>query len=378
MPIGVIRIIGKPAADDQTIDVLLQPSAGQFDGHWPKAESHASRLLWKNLTASLTPPRLAEIDPNNWFAQLREGQSEYLSYHGAGDRCLVYDLEVPFKMPIKVTGEGPTYGVSNTSPYTLHNLEFYKPTDSGWQTALLPELKSTQPHPATNPGASPTNPSDHHAPTTAEIRTVFVSPTSRPVRTPAALRRSAHPEERQVASSSATRPATRPAVASASTQPATNPSVSFILATAASTAMPVAAWKDRLAATGLAPIDTNLILSILQTQGPSGKRLIAIAQLSRDDLYRLIPEDVVPVPRKTVRVGLVIFRNIDPGIQKEVNHLIAQLGDDDWNKRQAASKALAGLGRAAQPQLEAATKSKDMEIVFRAEKLLHDLKQSSP
>jgi hypothetical protein len=84
------------------------------------------------------------------------------------------------------------------------------------------------------------------------------------------------------------------------------------------------------------------------------------------------------VPRKTVRGGLVMLRNVDPCIGKEGDVRIAQLGVEEWDERQAASKALADLGRAAQPQLEAATKNKDLEIAFRAEKLLHDLKQPSP
>lgn len=156
------------------------------------------------------------------------------------------------------------------------------------------------------------------------------------------------------------------------------PSETIVLHGTDAKSIPLDAWKDRIAATGLAPVDTDLILSILQNQASDKKRMTAIAQLDRDDLDRLIPEDVVPTPRKTVRVGLVVLKNIDPSILKEVDQLITQLGDTDWNKREAATKALAELGRAAEPQLQSATKNKDVEIAFRAEKLVKAIKSGNP
>jgi hypothetical protein len=366
MPIGVIRLLGKvPTDDKQKIDILLEMKSGQFNGHWPKAESRSTRLLWKDMTASPTPPRMGEVDPKSWYKKIRDGESNYLSFNGSGDRALVYDAEIPFKMPIKVTGEGPAYKISNTSEYTLRNLEFYKPTDSGWQVGTLAELKATQPRPATKPAAttqSTTMAATRRSPTEAEVKAVFAdgekpAPTSRP----------------RIKLGASSRASTRSST-QASTAPTSQPAIGITLTATDSKTMPVTAWKDRLAASGLAPVDTDLILSILQAQAGDSKRMTAVAQLDREDLDRLIPEDVVPTPRKTVRVGLVILKNIDPTILKEVDQLIAQLGDVDWNKRQAAQKALSELGRAAEPQLQTATKNKDMEIVYRAEKLLQAIK----
>ncbi len=365
MPIGVIRLLGNvPTDDKQKIDILLEMKSGQFNGHWPKAESKSTRLLWKDMSATTTPPRMGEVDPKSWYKKIRDGESNYLSFNGSGDRALVYDAEIPFKMPIKVTGEGTTYKVSNTSEYTLRNLEFYKPTDSGWQVGTLAELKASQARPATKPATTQatTMAATRRSPSAADLKTVFADgekppPASRPQpRTGAASRAS-------------TRSSTQ-----ASTAPTSQPAVGFALSATDSKTMPVTGWKHRLAASGLTPVDTDLILSILQAQDGDSKRMTAVAQLDREDLDRLIPEDVVPTPRKTVRVGLVILKNIDPTILKEVDQLIAQLGDVDWNKRQTAQKALSELGRAAEPQLQTATKNKDMEIVYRAEKLLQVIK----
>jgi hypothetical protein len=85
---------------------------------------------------------------------------------------------------------------------------------------------------------------------------------------------------------------------------------------------------------------------------------------------RILPLEIVPQPRKVTRVGLVIIRNIDPAIMQEIDQLITQLGDDDWNKREAAEKRLRELGLAAKPKLEQAVKNKDLEIVYRAERLM--------
>jgi hypothetical protein len=71
-----------------------------------------------------------------------------------------------------------------------------------------------------------------------------------------------------------------------------------------------------------------------------------------------------------VRVGLVIARNLDPAVGDEVDQLIKQLASSDWEQRELASKQLAELGPAARPKLQAALQQKDLEVVWRAERLL--------
>jgi hypothetical protein len=92
--------------------------------------------------------------------------------------------------------------------------------------------------------------------------------------------------------------------------------------------------------------------------------------LNQERMDELLPEEVVPVPAKSVRVGIVIVRNIDPEINKEIAVLIKQLGDEEWSKREEAQKKLVTFGRAAKSALDKAAKDKDMEIVWRAEAVL--------
>ncbi len=135
----------------------------------------------------------------------------------------------------------------------------------------------------------------------------------------------------------------------------------------------LAAWKDRLAATGLPPTDSNLIQAILAKYALDPGQLTAVYMLDQKQMDDLIPEEVVPTPVKTVRVGLVIVRNIDPSINEEITALITQLGDDEWSKREEAQKKLATFGHAARSAIEKASHSKDMEVVWRSEAILHEI-----
>jgi len=71
-----------------------------------------------------------------------------------------------------------------------------------------------------------------------------------------------------------------------------------------------------------------------------------------------------------VHVGIVIVKNADPTLGNDIDDLIAQLGDPVWSKREAATEALQQMGTLALPKLREAAKSKDVEIAWRAEKLI--------
>ena len=62
----------------------------------------------------------------------------------------------------------------------------------------------------------------------------------------------------------------------------------------------------------------------------------------------------------------------------EAAKLVQQLGAEDFDRREAAQKALAKLGKRALAQIEAGVKSKDAEIATRCEQLLATLKGAPP
>ena len=60
-------------------------------------------------------------------------------------------------------------------------------------------------------------------------------------------------------------------------------------------------------------------------------------------------------------------------LEKRIAELIKQLGDDEWEKREAAQAELSKIGEAARKQLEEAKKNTDEEIALRAGQLLEEL-----
>jgi hypothetical protein len=158
----------------------------------------------------------------------------------------------------------------------------------------------------------------------------------------------------------------------ASTQPVPGASTASVAADTApgKPAEVLGGWGKRLAAEGFAPADVQQVLRILERHALDARRMTVAYRLDPAELDRLLPLEVTPAPRKTVRVGIVIARNVDPAVGDEIDQLIAQLGDADWDKREAATKQLAELSQAARPKLQAALQQKDMEVVWRAERLL--------
>jgi len=263
------------------------------------------------------------------------------------DRMLVYDAEIPYALPLKVQADSAApfgYLISNTGEQPIHDLELYKPADGGCRTAFMQELAAAKP-PATKPATGPTTrPEDAFS----------AAPSTSP----------------------ASAPSTRPTTLAASTQPV-GQKISLELRNSKPADLIAANWKSRLAALGLTSMDHELICAILARHGVDAKHLTAIYRLDAAALDQILPLEVVPAPRKTVRVGLVIAKDIDPAIAQEITALVKQLGDDDWNAREAASKQLALLGSSAKPQLETAIKSNDPEIATRAERLMAALNKAA-
>ena len=368
-PVGVIRLVGGAGDDGTKVDVLLQLTGGRFLGQWPKGKSRADRQLWEAYELkSAAGPGLKELSSGHWFNALREVGSHYLQRGRAGDRFLLYDAELNYPLPLRVTvADAAGYVLSNSGGAALHDVTVFRPAEGGWVTGSLPTIgagkgvppasgPSTRPAsgPATQPGlsrASPRPATRAAAPPAAAPEALFVDgPGAAPARRPA------------------TSPSTSPAI-----QPAGTPTTAALKVEAkpAAAADALAAWRERLTREGFAEGDVRTILRILERHALDKRRLTAVYRLDPAEMDRLLPLEVTPTPRKTVRVGLVVARSIDPSVANEVDQLIAQLGHAEWEQREAASKQLAELGAAAKPKLEAALKQKDMEVVWRAEKLLH-------
>jgi hypothetical protein len=325
-PIGVIRLYGRA---DTAVDVSLQIPNGKVMAAWPKARTKSNRLLWPNLNLSTIPPATSAmeeqtepeaLDANSWLNDLRHERSDWLRGEDSLERFLAYDLELNYTSPLTIGGGGPdlSYQLTNQSLRPMRELNLYKPDGNGWRHTEIDQLGESIA--ATKPAA------------TTQTAASRSAATSQPAKATVHITLDGSP----------------------STQPAEV----------------VGSWKARLMDDGLAASDADIILRILEKQALDPKRLTAVYELDGAEMDRLLPLEVLPEPSKMVRVGLVILKDADPGVASEIDELIAQLGDDQWSTRDAAYQTLAKLGKAAKSQLEKAQKSHDMEVVWRAERLL--------
>jgi len=106
--------------------------------------------------------------------------------------------------------------------------------------------------------------------------------------------------------------------------------------------------------------------------------LVVLAHLSREAIDDAVIVEVFPPPRKLIRTALVVVHGIDPRLQDRAKNYVKQLGDESFKVREAAEARLLELGPVSVPSLEDALKEKDLEVVFRAERILLKLNRPVP
>jgi hypothetical protein len=117
--------------------------------------------------------------------------------------------------------------------------------------------------------------------------------------------------------------------------------------------------------------------------------LLACACLVEPRAFSATPENVA-ADQATLRAAgvgtdgpaLVTFlrkRTLGEKDRERIDALIKQLGSDDFEEREKASRALVDIGPAARAQLQPATRDKDLEVSRRARRALDEIgKSSSP
>jgi hypothetical protein len=138
------------------------------------------------------------------------------------------------------------------------------------------------------------------------------------------------------------------------------------------------ALARRLIVQGLREESVHILLDQYgQTLFEPGE-LIVLAHLSRPAIDEVVILDVFPSPKKLVRTALLVVHGVDPRLQDRARTLVLQLGDQSPKIRESAEAKLGELGPVAVPALEDALINKDVEIVFRAERLLMRLNRPVP
>jgi len=159
----------------------------------------------------------------------------------------------------------------------------------------------------------------------------------------------------------ASQPATAPAISTTSAfRPGRRPArpadtaLTFAPITGDDAAL-LSPWKAALSDAGVLPGDVDTVVSILRERGLAERWMTVIYRLDPPSSTGCLPLEIVPTPRKVVRVGLVIVRGLDPSINEEIDRLITQCGDPDYAKRKAATADLIALGQPAKTKVERAT-----------------------
>jgi hypothetical protein len=138
------------------------------------------------------------------------------------------------------------------------------------------------------------------------------------------------------------------------------------------------AYARRLASQGMR---TEVVQTYLDQYGTAlfePKGLIVLAHMNREAIDEVVLLDVFPAPKKLSRMAVVVSHGVDPRLQDQARVLIKQLGDAAPKAREAAEAQLFEMGPVAVPVLEDALREKDIEVVFRAERILMRLNRQVP
>jgi hypothetical protein len=394
-PVGVIRLLGKGGEDD-SIDVLLQVPNGRFLQHWPQGKPKNNRQLWEKISLKAGPLQPVPADAGSWFETLRRsgdaGAASVMSTQRWTERFLMYDVEFPYPnvLKVKAVGSGKDaaagkYQLANTGAWPMRDVEVYAPASGGWLVSGLKELPSSKPPATTQKGGSAATPEKVTAPPgpgTDALKHIFADAIGTK-----SIDVTVDDGEKATAATTKPTKGARRAASRPSSQPTTKPDQADAAggdvqkdswrdlairgdAKALSAEDAVAPWKARLTQAGLTPADVDVVLATLRTQALDDEQLTVVYRMDPVELDKLLPLEVVPLPAKTTRVGIAIVINIDPAAGERIAKLIAQMGDPDWSKREAAYAKLSEIGAGAKPKLTEATKNSDIEIVYRAERLL--------
>ncbi len=371
-PINVVTFRGQPAA---AIEIDLRVQGGGMLAHWPAAQTKNSRLRWLDFQLLATAPdgaSRATAPAEHWFSRARQDKDALVLSKGSrAEPFLTYDFETSFPLPLTVEGGPDVYDVHSTAGYSLHDVVLVAPAEGGRRIGWLDTLPAAHDKKPLVANAAGGDSAEGSPPALAAqvqvngvVRQVVVAGgVGRVVMTTTAAGQSAVPVTPQ---SSA---AAGPAVQVAMSKPLAADSEEW-------QAQSQGKLTERLLQAGLAQSEVDLLLSQYGPALFSGDSLLVAWRLPSGVVEELNPITVEPEPAKSVRVVMVIGRNLDPQIGVDLQKFVVQLGSRSYKEREAAEQRLSEFGSLAFPVLRKALANTDPEIAFRAERLLLDQQQS--
>lgn len=386
-PFSLMTFHGRPA---KNVEIDLRVQAGRFTAYWPAAESKSGRLRWLDANLSAEPDqdgRLATVDAKHWFNAARKLDALYLSIGARTERFIVYDVEFKLDQPLQITGGPERYQVANLSKSPLYDVLIVAPEADDRRrighAAMLPAKSVSAKQPTESKPAekkSESAPAEEKKPADAKVEDKKAAAAQQAAAVELAKAAAAVKTALvKVAGGDAAQPSApaQPAAAQApAAQLAGDPVDVEMSAPLGEDAPEIAAARKELAESlktqGLTEPEVELFMERAAPAIFGAKETIVVCRLPAEMIEERLPLVTYPAALKTVRTTLVVLRNVDPKLKDDVNKLATDLGAADYAKREAASTRLLQLGRLAVPALKAALKSPDVEVQFRAEKILLD------
>lgn len=379
-PVSLMTLHGTPP---EVVDIDLRVNAGRPISQWPRSEGKSNRLRWLDLTVTKelsNPEQLAYIPDTHWFNQARKLDGLYIQLKkgGRAERFLAYDLELNASLNVRLDGGPDQYKVANLGKHALHDVFLIVPGPDGPRVGWLDTVTASAGGAAAGSGGA--NPSSAPAgQPQAGIQAARVIVNGVAVQVAVAA---------PVANPGAAPAAAAPASANAPpANAAAKPGDSKETVTDIPLSEPLKPDSDefrqkttdelrrRLSMTGLKPAEIDLLVSMYAPFFFSTDEIHMVYRLSSEGIDELTPLTVEPETAKVKRVALVMARKIDPSLREDVQKLIQELADTSYKKREQAEKRLIELGSLATANLKEALKTKDLEVVMRAERILLNQKE---
>ncbi len=387
-PCGLVTFHGRPTGE---LDIELRIKNGSFMGHWPPGETAGSRLLWSRRSGvSLVEQpdnesALMWIEQDHWIQKARKSDALFVRCGVRAERFLAYDAERKLSSPLRLQGGPDKFTVVNDSDATLYDVVLVRRTPAGLRVAWLDDLPKTEVKQASAKASrgTPAPARDKAKPAAGLFG--LANPADKgdaPKEAPKDDGASEKPSEGKPAQDQPRvglfglpLPKAAPA-ASKDNPPPLAGGVELVLSD------PLVAGSDesndktvgelakRLARAGLSAGEVDLFVNRYASTIFEEKDMIVACRLDPAAIDAELPLSVFPVPEKIVRVPVLLVRNVDPDLPRQIDRLIAELGAGNFIHREEAEKRLTLFGSRAFEPLQKAINDKDMEIVIRAERIL--------
>jgi len=371
-PLGLITFEGPEVKD---IDILVEFPSGRFLSHWPTSRIQSRRIYWRSRSLLKSGPASYQLPESSWLHPLQNADRLFVSGNGKSERFILYDIEIIHSPVISLTHAADGFQVQSREPGGLQHLTVIQPTKDpeNWKLAAVNSVPGLQKKLPGKPQPGDKTKTEKNDPLSdAELKVKAAAEKAKQLKVlgdqlknvgalPQLLPAASGNQQKKKAARKSQTKVESVKVPYLDAQPVSRQSVLDF-------------WAKYLSERGLGQPEIDHLLLILNEYGFREDQATVVYCMDEGFLDKSIPLEITPYPDVLRRTALVILVDADPALQKQIDQLIAQLGDPVWAKREQAQQQLEEYGRAAQKQLQQATKNKDLEIVFRSEQILEKIK----